>query len=244
MAAETDTGMPAELFILDGARESMAPMLALRPLVWKHAPAPAAKDFDTGLYLLSVLLEDLRCRSEVDSESAMERTLPQVAERLGAGARALTAAEAGAFAKTLDGVTAPVKAHLAQMRAAQRVHSGPSAVIKLSPDEYLILCAKCQAPAERLRAYRDSVSFSRRTGAVSAPHYPGSRAAGLFAQLERDGAQALCAELDRERRIIGYCPDCRALYCPAHYETQERWSGSWLEDLHGTCAKGHRREIA
>jgi hypothetical protein len=79
---------------------------------------------------------------------------------------------------------------------------------------------------------------------VSPPHYSLDRAAALFARLERDGAAALCADLDRERRIIGYCPDCRALYCPAHYETRETWSGSWLEALHGTCARGHRREIA
>ena len=79
---------------------------------------------------------------------------------------------------------------------------------------------------------------------MSPPSYSLDRAPVLFARLERDGASALCADLDRERRMIGYCPDCGALYCPAHYETRETWSGSWLEDLHGTCAKGHRRELA
>jgi hypothetical protein len=248
VAAGTDTAMPAEPFIMDGARETLAPLLALRPLVWKHAPAQGAKDFDTGLYLLSVLFDTVRWRSEVDSEAAMERMLPQVDERMGAGARALRGLAGGgpaaAFAQAIDAVTAPAREHLARMRSAQRVHPGPSAVLKLGPEEYLILCAVCEAPAERLRAWPNSIGFSRRTGAVPAADYPLGRAPALFAQLERDGADALCSGLDRERKIIGYCPDCRALYCPAHYETQEKWSGSWLEDLHGTCAKGHRREIA
>jgi hypothetical protein len=184
----------------------------------------------------------------VDSEEAMARLLPQAGEQLAECTRVLRGggetAPADAITDNFAAVTAPVRDHLARAQAAQRVHPGPSAVLKLAPDEYLILCAQCPAPAERLRAYPDGVAFSRCTGAVPARHYPRERAAELFAQLEREGADALCAGLDRTGKLIGYCPDCRALYCPAHYETQERWSGSWLEDMHGTCAKGHRRELA
>ncbi len=179
----------------------------------------------------------------------MARMLPQANERFADCARVLRslgeAAPADAITDTFAAVTAPVRDHLARVQAAQRVHTGANGVLRLSPEEYLILCVQCQAPAERLRVHADSVSFSRRTGAVPAPYYPRERAAELFSALERDGANALCARLEHGgRKIIGYCPDCQALYCPAHYETQERWSGSWLEDLHGTCAKGHRRELA
>ncbi len=240
--------MAEEPFIPDGARETLAPLLGLRPLVGSRTPPAAAERFDTGLSLLGTLLDTLRWRGEVDSEAAMERMLPVIAERMDAVAAALRAADetgpAETLARTLEAATAPAREHLERWRAAPRVHAGPGAVLRLAPDEYLLLCVQCQAPAERLRAYPNGVSFSRCTGAVSARHYPRERAAELFAQLERDGADALCAGLDRTGRLIGYCPDCRALYCPAHYETQERWSGSWLEDLHGTCAKGHRRELA
>ena len=248
MPAEPAAGMPAEPYIADGTRAALAPLLALRSVVWKLAPAKTAGGFDTGLYLLGEALDTLHRRSQVDSEAAMARMLPQADERLSACASALRglneAAAANAIADQFSAVTAPVRDHLARAQAAQRVHSGPSAVLKIAPDEYLILCAQCQAPAERLRACPGGVSFSRCTGAMPARHYPRDRAAELFAQLEHDGADALCAGLDHTGRLIGYCPDCRALYCPAHYETQERWSGSWLEDLHGTCAKGHRRELA
>ena len=239
--------MAEEPFIPDGAREALAPLLGLRPAVLQHAPATAER-FDTALYLLGTLLDTLRWRGEVDSEAALERTLPQVAERMDAAASALRgageAASAETLARMLETATAPVNEHLARWRAAPRVHAGPNAVLRLAPDECLILCVKCPAPAERLRTRPDGVAFSRRTGAVPAPSYPPGRGAALFAQLERDGAAVLCAALDKERPIIGYCPDCRALYCPAHYETRETWSGSWLEALHGTCAKGHRRELA
>lgn len=240
--------MTEEPFIPDGAREALAPLLGLRPLVGSQTPHAAAERFDSGLSLLGTLLDTLRWRSEVDSEAAMERMLPVIAERMDATVKALRdageAGAAGTLARTLEAVIAPAKEHLARWSAAPRVHDGPGAVLRLAPDEYLILCMKCPAPAERLRALPSGVSFSRGTGAVSPPHYSLDRAPALFARLERDGAAALCADLDRERRIIGYCPDCRALYCPTHYETQETWSGSWLEALHGTCAKGHRREIA
>jgi len=240
--------MAEEPFIPDGAREKLAPLLGLRPLVGSRAPHAAAERFDTGLSLLGTMLDTLRCRSEVDSEAAMERMLPVIAERMDATVKALRdageAGAAGTLARTLEAVIAPVKEHLARWRAAPRVHAGPCAVLRIAPDEYLILCMMCLAPAERLRAWPNGVSFSRSTGAVSPPSYSLDRAPVLFARLERDGASALCADLDRERRMIGYCPDCGALYCPAHYETRETWSGSWLEDLHGTCAKGHRRELA
>lgn len=239
--------MSEEPFIPDGAREALVPLLGLRPLIGSQTPR-AAERFDTGLSLLGTLLDTLRFRWEVDSESTMERTLPVIAERMDATEKALRdageAGAAGTLAKTLEAVIAPAKEHLARWRAAPRVHAGPGAVLRLAPDEYLILCMLCPAPAERLRARPSSVSFSRGTGAVSPSSYSLDRAPALFARLERDGAAALCADLDKERRIIGYCPDCRALYCPAHYETRETWSGSWLEALHGTCAKEHRREIA
>ena len=240
--------MTEEPFIPDGARETLAPLLGLRPLIGSRTPHTAAERFDTGLSLLGTLLDTLRFRWEVDSESTMERTLPVIAKRMYATVKALRdageAGTAGTLAQILEAVIAPVKEHLARWHAAPRIHAGPDAVLRLAPDEYLILCVKCPTPAERLRARSSGVSFSRGTGAVSPPTFSLDRAPALFARLERDGAAALCADLDKERSIIGYCPECRALYCPTHYETRETWSGSWLEALHGTCAKGHRRELA
>jgi len=240
--------MTVEPFIPDGVRETLAPLLGLRSLVGSRTPHAAAERFDTGPSLLGTLLDTLRFRNEVDSEAAMERMLPVIAERMDATVKALRstgeAGAAGTLAQTLEAVIAPVKEHLARWHAAPRFHAGPGAVLRLAPDEYLILCVNCPAPAERLRARPGGVSFSRGTGAVSPPTYSLDRAPALFDRLEQDGAAALCADLDKERSIIGYCPECRALYCPTHYETRETWSGSWLETLHGTCAEGHRRELA
>jgi len=150
--------MAEEPFIPDGARETLAPLLGLRPLVGSRAPHAAAERFDTGLSLLGTMLDTLRCRSEVDSEAAMEHMLPVIAGRMDATVKALRdageAGAAGTLARTLEAVIAPVKEHLARWRAAPRVHAGPCAVLRIAPDEYLILCMMCLAPAERLRAPR------------------------------------------------------------------------------------------
>jgi hypothetical protein len=218
-------------------------------MAWQRLPQATAKDFDTGLYLLSVALDTLHWRNEVDSEDTMARQLVHADERFErcmTELRRLGETEPPeAVASGIANALAPVRDHLARVRAAPCVHGGANRVLKVSPEEYLILCAECRSPAERLRLRADTLSFSRRTGAVPAPEYPRERAAAIFSTLDHGGAGALCAGLeDGGRKIIGYCPDCRVLYCPAHYEALETWSGSRFDTLYGTCAKGHRRELA
>jgi hypothetical protein len=249
MPLEPGPGVPPDLYLMEHGRPALGPVITLRPLVWQHAQQATAKAFDTGLYLLSVALDTLHLRYDVDSEDKMSLALDQADERM---SRCLTElrgagepAGAEALASGLATAVAPARDHLARVKAAPCVHNGSSRALRISSEEYLILCTQCPAPAERLRVYPEGVYFARRTGAVSPPYYPVERAPAIFSMLERDGAGALCAELEREsRRIIGYCPDCRALYCPRHYEAHETWSGSWFDELHGTCAKGHRRELA
>lgn len=249
MPVEPGPGVPPDLFLMENGRPALGPVIALRPLVWQRTPHETARDFDTAVYLLSVALDTLQLRYEVDSEDKMSLALAQADERLSRCLAGLRRAGEGAGAEALEtglaAAVAPAREHLARVQAAACVHDGPSRTLRVSREEYLILCAVCPAPAERLRVLPDMVSFARRTGAVSPPDYPRERAEDIFAMLERDGAGAACAELEREaRRIIGYCPDCCALYCPGHYEARETWSGSWLDELHGTCPKGHRRELA
>lgn len=248
---EPTSNVPPELIIDSEARESLGPLLALRSLVWERVPAPVAKDFDEALYGVQTVLRLLRSYNErIDSEVNMASFLDDVDEEVGHCDRALRAcgdtATAEAMSKAIAALSEPARAHLERVRVAPRVHAADKGtIVRLSPEEYLLLCASCDAPAERLRIISSSVCFTNDGSGLSPPCFPQERVAELFAILERDGAHALCEMVEREDKVvIGYCPECRALYCPRHYETRATWSGSWLEAVHGTCVRKHRRELA
>jgi hypothetical protein len=150
-------------------------------------------------------------------------------------------------------------AAFADLRAALGPKSPPperadaTPIEKISPTEYRLSCAVCGTPAVILRlvtAEKPPVHLSSgQVECAGITRSVGLRAAPekIFAWMEAGDLAALHSHMEDDCNIDGgldaWCPQCRLIYCRAHYSVREEWDEGFYDCSRGTCPQGHTRIV-
>ena len=121
------------------------------------------------------------------------------------------------------------------------------------PAEYRLNCAVCGTPAVALRLVTEEkppvhlapglvecAGITRSLGLQLAPEK-------LWGWLEAADLAALHSymadDCDIDGGLDAWCPQCRLIYCRAHYNVREEWDEGFYDCSRGTCPQGHTRIV-
>lgn len=244
------------------SEEALAPILALKGRVldaFDHLPADHETRaqlrwrFDFACESLGHAFRDLKwldsCEAEQRAGSALLAATMEMQKCWGALLWDRTRGEglSEQLKHEFDRFAAPMWARIEKRAAAVEVQGPPNRVLRVSEEEYVLLCALCGGSAERFRIVGENVAFTRSPQALLPQYFPRDQAPALFRILVEEGVKALHEHLVTQRQssgVHGYCPECERMYCIQHYTVEEEWDESWFKGARGACPRGHRRELA
>lgn len=105
-------------------------------------------------------------------------------------------------------------------------------------------CAVCNKVAATLQITDDNRFIQRDFWGESTEWVSAAHAFVLEAALNQENVEALY----RNNSLWApfYCPECRAIYCYAHWRTEIQFDDDfpgWYDCTYGTCPAGHRRIV-